>query len=76
MARADRVLSLSYEPRAECLHVFPGDHPQEQLRGAKCAWTFRSSPLARNNAKEHTKITGHNTLVVRETVDEYAQAGA
>lgn len=75
MAKAQRIANVEYHPRAVCIYVFPDDHPQQSFRGKTCTWSFMQSMLARENAKAHTATTGHNTLVVREIVDEYAQAG-
>ncbi|MEV6413882.1 hypothetical protein [Kribbella sp. NPDC051718] len=74
MASARRVSSVGCLPRAICIYVYPADHHVQSFRGKGCTWSKPSSDKTRDAAKAHTAETGHNTLVVAETIDEYEQA--
>jgi len=65
MTKATNVMSVSFQPWAECLGV-------DDETPCPAEWSFGQSPSARYAAKKHAEFNpGHRLRVVAEKVDLY-----
>ena len=66
--RVRMVISLTYQPSAECIANI---EPDESKPERQCPWKHDRSSTAAKAARDHTLATGHVTQVTQEKVTEY-----